>query len=172
VSQIWALTVLSSTLIDRVANSTPMVDLDSRLNSFRVNRERTDRWWREDRRRQRSGRGLAERGREAKTHGYLTSQQAMGEENDEMPTVRDVRHEGEGGRRRSKATGWETKAGKGDELATDDRGSPRPLAWPLAHRLLPPLLARQAVRTAYSRLSDARVSDPEHPRERASNAGQ
>lgn len=41
VSQIWALTVLESTLMERVANSTPMVDLDSRLNSFRVNLERT-----------------------------------------------------------------------------------------------------------------------------------
>lgn len=40
-SQIWALTVLESTLMDRVANSTPMVDLDSRLNSLRVNREST-----------------------------------------------------------------------------------------------------------------------------------
>jgi hypothetical protein len=28
-------------MIDRVANSTPMVDLDSRLNSLRVNREST-----------------------------------------------------------------------------------------------------------------------------------
>jgi hypothetical protein len=41
VSQIWALTVLPSTLIDLVANSTPIVDLDSRLNSFLVNREST-----------------------------------------------------------------------------------------------------------------------------------
>lgn len=40
-SQIWALTVLPSTLMERVANSTPMVDLDSRLNSLRVNREST-----------------------------------------------------------------------------------------------------------------------------------
>ena len=39
VSQIWALMVLPSTWIERVANSTPMVDLDSRLNSFRVNRD-------------------------------------------------------------------------------------------------------------------------------------
>ena len=31
--------VLASTWIDRVANSTPMVDLESRLNSLRVNRE-------------------------------------------------------------------------------------------------------------------------------------
>ena len=31
--------VLPSTWIERVANSTPMVDLDSRLNSFRVNRD-------------------------------------------------------------------------------------------------------------------------------------
>lgn len=41
VSQIWALTVLESTLMDLVANSTPMVDLDSRLNSLRVNLEST-----------------------------------------------------------------------------------------------------------------------------------
>lgn len=40
-SQICAFTVLSSTLIDLVANSTPIVDFDSRLNSFRVNREST-----------------------------------------------------------------------------------------------------------------------------------
>lgn len=40
-SQICALTVLPSTLMLRVANSTPMVDLDSRLNSLRVKRERT-----------------------------------------------------------------------------------------------------------------------------------
>ena len=32
--------VLASTWIERVANSTPMVDLLSRLNSLRVNRER------------------------------------------------------------------------------------------------------------------------------------
>ncbi len=38
VSQICALMVFASTWIDRVANSTPMVDLESRLNSFRVNR--------------------------------------------------------------------------------------------------------------------------------------
>ena len=38
VSQIWALMVFASTWIDRVANSTPMVDFESRLNSFRVNR--------------------------------------------------------------------------------------------------------------------------------------
>ncbi|KAF7070937.1 hypothetical protein CFC21_076363 [Triticum aestivum] len=38
VSQIWALTTLSSTWMLRVANSTPMVDLDSRLNSLRVKR--------------------------------------------------------------------------------------------------------------------------------------
>lgn len=31
--------VLESTWMLRVANSTPMVDLESRLNSFRVNRE-------------------------------------------------------------------------------------------------------------------------------------
>ena len=42
VSQICAFTVLPSTLMDRVANSTPMVDFDSRLNSFLVNRERTN----------------------------------------------------------------------------------------------------------------------------------
>jgi hypothetical protein len=41
VSQICALTVLLSTLMLRVANSTPIVDLDSRLNSFLVNREST-----------------------------------------------------------------------------------------------------------------------------------
>lgn len=39
VSQIWALMVLASTWMERVANSTPMVDLESRLNSLRVNRE-------------------------------------------------------------------------------------------------------------------------------------
>ncbi|WVZ64543.1 hypothetical protein U9M48_014043 [Paspalum notatum var. saurae] len=39
VSQIWALTTLSSTLMLLVANSTPMVDLDSRLNSLRVKRD-------------------------------------------------------------------------------------------------------------------------------------
>lgn len=39
VSQIWALIVLLSTWILRVANSTPMVDLLSRLNSLRVKRE-------------------------------------------------------------------------------------------------------------------------------------
>ena len=38
VSQIWALIVLASTWIERVANSTPIVDLESRLNSLRVNR--------------------------------------------------------------------------------------------------------------------------------------
>lgn len=38
-SQIWALIVLASTWMERVANSTPMVDLESRLNSLRVNRE-------------------------------------------------------------------------------------------------------------------------------------
>ncbi len=38
VSQICALIVFESTWIDLVANSTPMVDLESRLNSFRVNR--------------------------------------------------------------------------------------------------------------------------------------
>ena len=41
VSQIWAFTVFPSTLIDLVANSTPIVDFDSRLNSLRVNREST-----------------------------------------------------------------------------------------------------------------------------------
>ena len=40
VSQIWALIILPSTWILRVANSTPMVLLLSRLNSFLVNRER------------------------------------------------------------------------------------------------------------------------------------
>ena len=39
VSQICALIVLPSTLMLRVANSTPIVLLDSRLNSFRVNLE-------------------------------------------------------------------------------------------------------------------------------------
>ncbi len=39
VSQIWALTVLPSTWMLRVANSTPMVLLLSRLNSFRVKRD-------------------------------------------------------------------------------------------------------------------------------------
>lgn len=41
VSQICAFTVLPSTLMLLVANSTPIVDLDSRLNSLRVKRERT-----------------------------------------------------------------------------------------------------------------------------------
>ena len=41
VSQIWALTVLPSTVMERVANSTPIVDFESKLNSFRVNREST-----------------------------------------------------------------------------------------------------------------------------------
>ena len=41
VSQIWALTVFPSTCTDLVANSTPMVDLESRLNSFLVKREST-----------------------------------------------------------------------------------------------------------------------------------
>ena len=41
VSQICALTVFPSTLIDLVANSTPIVDFDSRLNSFLVKREST-----------------------------------------------------------------------------------------------------------------------------------
>lgn len=40
-SQICALTVFPSTEMERVANSTPIVDFDSRLNSLRVNRERT-----------------------------------------------------------------------------------------------------------------------------------
>lgn len=39
VSQIWALMVLLSHLMLLVANSTPMVDLLSRLNWFRVNRD-------------------------------------------------------------------------------------------------------------------------------------
>src|ERR1700748_1454647 len=38
VSHICALIVLVSTWIDRVANSTPMVDFESRLNSLRVKR--------------------------------------------------------------------------------------------------------------------------------------
>jgi hypothetical protein len=38
VSQICALIVFASTWIDRVANSTPMVDFESRLNSLRVKR--------------------------------------------------------------------------------------------------------------------------------------
>lgn len=42
-SQICALIVFPSTWIDRVANSTPIVDLLSKLNSLRVNRERTAR---------------------------------------------------------------------------------------------------------------------------------
>lgn len=41
VSHICAFTTFPSTFIVRVANSTPMVDLESRLNSFRVNREST-----------------------------------------------------------------------------------------------------------------------------------
>ena len=41
VSQICALRVFPSTLIERVANSTPIVDFVSRLNSLRVNREST-----------------------------------------------------------------------------------------------------------------------------------
>ena len=41
VSQICALTVLPSMANERVANSTPIVDFDSRLNSLRVNREST-----------------------------------------------------------------------------------------------------------------------------------
>lgn len=40
VSQIWALIVLASTRMLLVANSTPIVDFDSKLNSFRVNRDR------------------------------------------------------------------------------------------------------------------------------------
>ena len=39
VSQICALIVLPSMETERVANSTPIVDFDSRLNSFRVNRD-------------------------------------------------------------------------------------------------------------------------------------
>jgi hypothetical protein len=42
VSQICAFTVFPSTLIDLVANSTPIVDFESRLNSLRVNRESTE----------------------------------------------------------------------------------------------------------------------------------
>lgn len=41
VSQICALMVLESTTMLRVANSTPIVDLDSMLNSFRVNLDST-----------------------------------------------------------------------------------------------------------------------------------
>ena len=41
VSQICALMVLSSMASVLVANSTPMVDLESRLNSLRVNLDRT-----------------------------------------------------------------------------------------------------------------------------------
>jgi hypothetical protein len=41
VSQICALSVFPSTVIERVANSTPIVDFVSRLNSLRVNREST-----------------------------------------------------------------------------------------------------------------------------------
>lgn len=37
VSQIWALIVFPSTCMLLVANSTPIVDFDSKLNSFRVN---------------------------------------------------------------------------------------------------------------------------------------
>ena len=43
VSQICALTVFPSTVMERVANSTPIVDFESKLNSFRVNRESTAR---------------------------------------------------------------------------------------------------------------------------------
>ena len=42
VSQICAFNVLPSTLIDRVANSTPIVDFVSKLNSLRVKRESTE----------------------------------------------------------------------------------------------------------------------------------
>lgn len=38
VSQICALIVFASTWMERVANSTPIVDLESRLNSLRVKR--------------------------------------------------------------------------------------------------------------------------------------
>ena len=38
-AKIWAMKTLSSTWMLRVANSTPIVDLDSRLNSFLVNLE-------------------------------------------------------------------------------------------------------------------------------------
>jgi hypothetical protein len=41
VSHICALTVFPSTAMLLVANSTPIVDLDSRLNSLRVNRDST-----------------------------------------------------------------------------------------------------------------------------------
>ena len=41
VSQICAFRILPSTVMERVANSTPMVDLVSWLNSLRVKRERT-----------------------------------------------------------------------------------------------------------------------------------
>jgi hypothetical protein len=41
VSQIWALTVFPSTVVERVANSTPIVDFESKLNSFLVKREST-----------------------------------------------------------------------------------------------------------------------------------
>ena len=41
VSQICAFTVFPSIFSDRVANSTPIVDFDSKLNSLRVNREST-----------------------------------------------------------------------------------------------------------------------------------
>lgn len=41
VSQICALMFFPSMFSDLVANSTPIVDFDSRLNSFRVNREST-----------------------------------------------------------------------------------------------------------------------------------
>ena len=40
VSHIWALITLESTSMLLVANSTPIVDFDSRLNSLRVKRER------------------------------------------------------------------------------------------------------------------------------------
>lgn len=39
VSHIWALIVFPSTWILLVANSTPMVDFDSKLNSLRVKRD-------------------------------------------------------------------------------------------------------------------------------------
>ena len=41
-SHICAFMILLSRLIDLVANSTPIVDFDSRLNSLRVKRESTD----------------------------------------------------------------------------------------------------------------------------------
>ncbi len=42
VSQICALIIFPSISLVRVANSTPIIDFESKLNSFRVNRDRTD----------------------------------------------------------------------------------------------------------------------------------